>query len=201
MPKVPANVLPKMLSREPSRAVSRLRFRGCGRDRAPSLSWEMSDRGVVTSGDLRAFPVEEDELWRPNSPRPLVATFLVSLSLSTPRSSSSKSRCCCPTGASLAFAASAESLGESESCGGLPFNAFPWPFPGMREAGTPSPNPIVTLLSIGCGRTPGSESRCAGAGSTFCPVGSPKLGGLSGVARVPNLGEGSVAGLLTVDSC
>lgn len=79
LPKVPAKVLPKMLSREPSRVASRLRFRGCGRGRAPSLNWEMSDRGVVTSWDPRMLPVEEDELWRPNRPRPLVATFLVSL--------------------------------------------------------------------------------------------------------------------------
>ena len=53
------------------------RFRSYSRVRAPSLNWEMSDRGVVTSRDLQTLPIEEDEFWRPNSPRPLDATFLV----------------------------------------------------------------------------------------------------------------------------
>lgn len=78
MARVPAKVLPKMLSREFSRVASKLRFRGWGRGRAPSLTWEMSDRGVVTSWDLRGK--DDVELWRPNRwPRPFVTTFLVSL--------------------------------------------------------------------------------------------------------------------------
>lgn len=78
MAKVPAKVLPNMLSREFSRVASKLRFRGWGRGRAPSLSWEISDRGVVTSWDLRGK--DDAEFWRPNRwPRPFVTTFLVSL--------------------------------------------------------------------------------------------------------------------------
>jgi hypothetical protein len=73
-----AKVLPKMLRREFSRVASKLRFRAWGRGRAPSLSWEMSDRGVVTSWDLRGK--DDVEFWRPNRwPRPFVGTFLVSL--------------------------------------------------------------------------------------------------------------------------
>jgi hypothetical protein len=72
-------VVPKKLSREVSRPVSRLRLRGC-RSRTPSSIGVISDRGVVTSldmGDDGSLPVE----WsRPNAlPRPFVTRPLVSL--------------------------------------------------------------------------------------------------------------------------
>ena len=64
MPSVPARVPPKKLSREPSRDASKLRLRGWGRARLPSLSCEMSDRGVVISFDFwgdGSLLVEDDE--------------------------------------------------------------------------------------------------------------------------------------------
>ena len=58
-----------MLSREFSREVSKLRFRGC-RGRTTSSTGEVSDRGVVTSLDTRdggTLLADDDELCRPNS--------------------------------------------------------------------------------------------------------------------------------------
>jgi len=72
LPKVPAMVLPKKLSREFSRAVSKLRLRGWCRGRATSSIGVMSDRGVVTSLDMRVdgdLLVDDDEFWRRNRPR------------------------------------------------------------------------------------------------------------------------------------
>jgi len=73
--------LPKKLSREVSRPVSRLRLRGWCRSRTPSLIGVISDRGVVTSLDMGdSLPVDEDECSRPNTlPRPFVKKPLVSL--------------------------------------------------------------------------------------------------------------------------
>ena len=53
-------VLPKKLSREVSRPVSRLRLRGCRR-RTPSSIGEISDRAVVDLGDDGSLPVDDDE--------------------------------------------------------------------------------------------------------------------------------------------
>ncbi len=76
-------VLPKKLSREFSRVASRLRLRTWGRGRTPSPSGVISDRGVVTSfdmGDEGSLPVDDPEVWRPNTrPRPFVTISLVSL--------------------------------------------------------------------------------------------------------------------------
>jgi hypothetical protein len=75
-------VLPKKLNREFSRAVSKLRFRGWCRGRTTSSRGVMSDRGVVASFDMRGggnLPVDDDELWRPNRPRPFVTEFLAAL--------------------------------------------------------------------------------------------------------------------------
>jgi hypothetical protein len=66
-------VLPKKLSREVSRPVSRLRLRGCRGRTAVSIG-EISDRGVVGLGD------DDDECSWPNTlPRPFVTRPLVSL--------------------------------------------------------------------------------------------------------------------------
>lgn len=76
-------VLPKKLSREVSRPVSRLRLRDWCRGRTPSSVGDISDRGVVTSldmGDDGNLPVDDDERSRPNTlPRPFVTKPLVSL--------------------------------------------------------------------------------------------------------------------------
>ena len=68
-------VVPKKLSREVSRPVSRLRLRGC-RSRTPPSTGVISDRGVETSldmGDDGSLPVDDDERSRPNAlPRPFV---------------------------------------------------------------------------------------------------------------------------------
>ena len=68
-------VLPKKLSREVSRPVSRLRLRGCRGRTAVSMG-EISDRGVVGLGD----GVSDDECSWPNTlPRPFVTRPRVSL--------------------------------------------------------------------------------------------------------------------------
>jgi hypothetical protein len=72
-------VLPKKLSRDVSRPVSRLRLRGCRR-RTPSSIGEISDRAVVDLGDDGSLPLDDDECSWPNTlPRPFVTRPLVSL--------------------------------------------------------------------------------------------------------------------------
>jgi hypothetical protein len=76
-------VLPKKLKREVSRAVSKLRLRGWCRGRTPLSTGVMSDRGDVTSFDVRGginLLVDDDEFWRPNRwPRPFVMESFVAL--------------------------------------------------------------------------------------------------------------------------
>ena len=72
-------VLPKKLSRDVSRPVSRLRLRGCRRRTLSSIG-ETSDRAVVDLGDDGSLPVDYDGCSWPNTLlRPFVTRPLVSL--------------------------------------------------------------------------------------------------------------------------